>query len=43
MRGLTRIARVAATIADLAGRDVIGRHAVAEALSYRQQVGEVVN
>lgn len=36
MRGITRIRRVAATIADLAGRDVIPATAVAEALSYRQ-------
>jgi magnesium chelatase family protein len=43
MRGITRISRVAATITDLAGRTAINRHAIAEALSYRQQVGEMVN
>ena len=35
-RGYHRVLRVARTIADLAGADVIGRVHVAEALSYRQ-------
>ncbi len=37
MRGITRISRVAATIADLSGKVNITRHAIAEALSYRHQ------
>ena len=36
-RGFHRVLRVARTIADLAGRDRIGRVHVAEALSYRRQ------
>ena len=36
-RGYTRVLRVARTIADMAGAEVIGRAHVAEALSYRRQ------
>jgi magnesium chelatase family protein len=35
-RGYTRILRVARTIADLAGEEIVGRIHVAEALSYRR-------
>ena len=37
MRGLTRVLRVARTIADLAGQESVGHLHLAEALSYRQQ------
>lgn len=37
MRGLTRVLRVARTIADLAGSAQVGHTHLAEALSYRQQ------
>lgn len=37
MRGLTRVLRVARTIADLAGSEPVARTHLAEALSYRQQ------
>lgn len=37
MRGLTRVLRVARTIADLAGATQVGHTHLAEALSYRQQ------
>ncbi|MFN8929743.1 MAG: YifB family Mg chelatase-like AAA ATPase [Alphaproteobacteria bacterium] len=37
MRGLTRVLRVARTIADLAGAESVGHLHLAEALSYRQQ------
>ena len=36
-RGYTRMLRVARTIADLAGAEIVGRIHVAEALSYRRQ------
>ncbi|HEY0958441.1 MAG TPA: YifB family Mg chelatase-like AAA ATPase [Novosphingobium sp.] len=36
-RGYTRMLRVARTIADLVGADIVGRIHVAEALSYRRQ------
>ncbi|XEU31124.1 YifB family Mg chelatase-like AAA ATPase [Tistrella bauzanensis] len=35
-RGMTRVLRVALTIADLAGRDTIGRAQLGEALAYRR-------
>ena len=37
MRGLTRVLRVARTIADLAGSNAVGTLHLSEALSYRQQ------
>lgn len=37
MRGLTRVIRIARTIADLAGSPSVGHTDLAEALSYRQQ------
>jgi magnesium chelatase family protein len=36
-RGYTRVLRVARTIADMAGAEIISRAHVAEALSYRRQ------
>ncbi|WP_118134310.1 YifB family Mg chelatase-like AAA ATPase [Oceanicella sp. SM1341] len=38
-RGVTRVMRVARTIADLAGEERIARGHLAEALSYRQSIG----
>jgi magnesium chelatase family protein len=43
MRGITRIARVAATIADLGDKNIINRHAIAEALSYRHQPNNLLS
>lgn len=40
MRGLTRVLRVARTIADLEGVETVGVSHVAEALSYRQSIME---
>ena len=40
-RGFHRVLRVARTLADLAGRDQVTRVDVAEALSYRQTLGDV--
>ena len=37
MRGLTRVLRVARSIADLAGSEQVSRVHLADALSYRQQ------
>jgi magnesium chelatase family protein len=37
-RGYTRVLRVARTIADLSGSEIVGRVHVAEALAYRQRV-----
>jgi magnesium chelatase family protein len=38
MRGITRITRVAMTIADLDGKQSVAQHAVAEALNYRHML-----
>ena len=37
MRGYNRILRIARTIADLDGKDVIGKNHIAEAIAYRQR------
>ncbi|MGI9412574.1 MAG: YifB family Mg chelatase-like AAA ATPase, partial [Hyphomicrobiales bacterium] len=40
-RGFHRVLRVARTLADLAGREKVTRVDIAEALSYRQTMGDV--